>query len=321
WVDAIVTAVGSPRATSAAKLGPDRIAGTAAGAHSAMISVMNLCVPRSMPLAQATKGTAAGRSFAAEPATARIACAGTTARTASARTASARSRVSPIRSSSFTPGRKRLSRLADKCSEFLASNSHNVTSRPARAQVSASAVTQAPPPSSAMRWRLMPACPTMRLFICSCAPSRALGGGDLVQRPARARCDIHGIDETERPPLATGPRYHRAIVGTQIKRWRNKRGADLECQPVERATDRLICGDATGRDKRTGRAKLRTKELQARAQTIEHDVDNRLLKAGAKIGNILIAERSDLLRLQPQCSLQAGKREIRLLATVHGPRQ
>ncbi len=54
---ASVTAVGSPRATSVAKLGPERIAGVASGSTSATISVMNLCVPRSMPLAQATTGT------------------------------------------------------------------------------------------------------------------------------------------------------------------------------------------------------------------------------------------------------------------------
>ena len=45
-----------PRATSAAKLGPDRIAGTALGAHSAITSVMNFSVPRSMPLAQTITG-------------------------------------------------------------------------------------------------------------------------------------------------------------------------------------------------------------------------------------------------------------------------
>ena len=46
---ASVTAVGRPRATSAAKLGPDRIAGVAAGAASAITSVMKRRVPRSIP--------------------------------------------------------------------------------------------------------------------------------------------------------------------------------------------------------------------------------------------------------------------------------
>ena len=53
---ASVTAVGSPRATSAAKLGPERIAGAALGAHSASSSAMNFFVPRSMPLAQTMTG-------------------------------------------------------------------------------------------------------------------------------------------------------------------------------------------------------------------------------------------------------------------------
>ena len=78
-----MTAVGSPRATSAAKLGPDRIAGTAFGAHSAMISVMNLCVPCSMPLAQAITGVFAAIVCASDLTTERIACAGTTSRMAS----------------------------------------------------------------------------------------------------------------------------------------------------------------------------------------------------------------------------------------------
>ena len=77
---ASVTAVGRPRATSAAKLGPDRIAGTAFGAHSAMISVMNLCVPCSMPLAQAISGVPARNDGASALTTERTACAGTTSR-------------------------------------------------------------------------------------------------------------------------------------------------------------------------------------------------------------------------------------------------
>ena len=43
-------------ATSLAKLGPERIAVSACGMSSAMISVTNLPLPRSMPLAQATSG-------------------------------------------------------------------------------------------------------------------------------------------------------------------------------------------------------------------------------------------------------------------------
>jgi hypothetical protein len=79
---ASVTAVGMPRATSAAKLGPDRIAGTAAGAVSAIISLMNFLVPRSMPLAQTITGVRGAIKGASALATARTACAGTTSRMA-----------------------------------------------------------------------------------------------------------------------------------------------------------------------------------------------------------------------------------------------
>ena len=79
----MVTAVGNPRATSAAKLGPDRIAGTAIGAHSAMISVMNLCVPRSIPFAHAISGVCFVIDDASDTITERMACAGTTTRMAS----------------------------------------------------------------------------------------------------------------------------------------------------------------------------------------------------------------------------------------------
>ena len=85
---ASVTAVGRPRATSAAKLGPDRIAGVAFGAHSAITSVMNLWVPCSMPLAQAMTGVRGAIDAASALTTERIACAGTTSRIASARAAS-----------------------------------------------------------------------------------------------------------------------------------------------------------------------------------------------------------------------------------------
>ena len=152
---ASVTAVGSPRATSAAKLGPERIAGTASGAHSAMISVMNFRVPCSMPLAQVTIGVPGADAAASALQTERIACAGTTSRIASARAASARSRVTAMRCSSFTPGRNRLSRFVASCSAFPASCSHSVTLRPARAVTLASAVPQAPPPSTAMRSNVM----------------------------------------------------------------------------------------------------------------------------------------------------------------------
>jgi hypothetical protein len=146
-----VTAVGIPRATSAAKLGPDRIAGTATGAHSAMISVMNLCVPCSMPLAQTINGVCFATNDASDVTTERTACAGTTRRIASLFAVSPRSRVTLISLSMRTPGKKRLSRFFSRLAALPGSYSQSVTLRPARAQVRASAVPQAPPPSTAMR--------------------------------------------------------------------------------------------------------------------------------------------------------------------------
>ena len=57
---ASVTAVGRPAATSAAKLGPERIAAGWPGAASARTCVMNRSEPRSMPFAQATSGVSRG---------------------------------------------------------------------------------------------------------------------------------------------------------------------------------------------------------------------------------------------------------------------
>ncbi len=104
-----------------------------------------------MPFAQAISGVGPLDTFASAVQTARIACAGTTSRIASARAAWPRSRMTLMPSSRRTPGRKRLSRFFSRLSALPGSCSQSVTSRPARAQVSASAVPQAPPPSTAMR--------------------------------------------------------------------------------------------------------------------------------------------------------------------------
>ena len=82
---------------------------------------------------------------------ARIACAGTTNRIASLFATCARSVVTAMASCSFTPGRNLLSRCSTRCAALPASYSHKVTLRPARAQVCASAVPQAPPPMTPMR--------------------------------------------------------------------------------------------------------------------------------------------------------------------------
>ena len=96
------TAVGRPRATSAAKLGPDNTAIAASGRVSAKTSVIKAPVASSKPLAQTTSGVDPAGSAAA---TARVCWAGVTSRTASAAPVSARSDVALIVGDSGTPGR------------------------------------------------------------------------------------------------------------------------------------------------------------------------------------------------------------------------
>ncbi len=140
-----------PRATSSAKLGPDRIAGVARGKVSAITSVMKRCVPRSIPLAQATTGTAFTWAPSAAAA-ARRSCAGTASSTASACATSAIAPVAATRRSISTPGRRGLSRRLVSIATTAASRAQSVTSRPARAAAFASAVPHAPAPITAMRW-------------------------------------------------------------------------------------------------------------------------------------------------------------------------
>ena len=68
----------------------------ASGMASAMISVMNRCVPRSMPLAQATTGVAGLRCGASVVAASRKFCAGVASRMMSARAAATMSAVMPM---------------------------------------------------------------------------------------------------------------------------------------------------------------------------------------------------------------------------------
>ena len=114
------------------------------------MSDMKACVPASMPLAQTISGVPPATTGASAVTTARIACAGTTTSSASARANAAASRVTAMASSIRTPGRNRLSRLVASCAALAVSCSHSVTLRPARAAEIASAVPQAPPPTTPM---------------------------------------------------------------------------------------------------------------------------------------------------------------------------
>src|SRR5262249_49906394 len=163
--------------------------------------------------------------------------------------------------------------------------------------------------------------PARRLFIRRRAPSRALGGGHLIERPARPRRYVKRIGETERQPLAAGPGDHRPIVRAQFGRWYDQRRADLEGETVEDLSERLVCRYTACGNEGARRSKARTEKHQTGTQPIEHNIDNRLLKAGTKIGDILVAERRDFFRFQPQRGLEAGEREISILAPVHRARE
>ena len=85
--------------------------------------------------------------------------------------------------------------------------------------------------------------------------------------------------------------------------------------------DRLIGGDAAGANQRGRRADAVAEHAHARAQPVHHHVDHRLLERGAQIGDVLVAQRRDLFRLDAQRRLQPGQRKIGILTAGHRPRQ
>src|SRR3546814_17771944 len=87
--------------------------------------------------------------------------------------------------------------------------------------------------------------------VCS---SDLLGTGEgfrgriRIERPARARRCVEGVDQPEAEPLEPGPGAHRAVVGAQIQRRRGKPHAIFLGQPEEAAAQDLICGSPTCND-------------------------------------------------------------------------
>src|SRR6266446_4785096 len=149
---ASVTAVGSPRATSPAKVGPDRIASFAPGKTAAAASLISAPVFSSTPLAQITTAAPGRSEGASQPAISRKCWAGTASRTAFADAAIASSPVAAIAGSMAMPGRKSgFSWRSLIAATTSPSRAHKITSRPARRAVTASAVPQAPPPMMPMR--------------------------------------------------------------------------------------------------------------------------------------------------------------------------
>ncbi len=148
-----VTAAGRPRATSMAKLGPERTAAGTPGSSSATTVLSNAPLRCSIPLAQMMAAAPTGQAARAWASTARRCCAGTARSTASAPAMASRGvRVVRISGSSGTPGRKTgFSWSRAIAAATSASRTCNTTSRPARRATTASAVPQAPAPRMAMR--------------------------------------------------------------------------------------------------------------------------------------------------------------------------
>ena len=195
-------------ATSAAKLGPDKIAGIALGAASAMISVMNFWVPRSIPLAQAMSGVRGAIDGARRERHSHGLRRHHQQDRVSARGPRevARHRNDILK---LHAGQNRLSRWRASVRHCRRSCSHSVTLRPARAQICASAVPQAPPPSTEIVCRVMVAPFTCTPPCVLARPPRC----DLVERPARARCDVERIGEPQCQALGACPGDHGAVVG------------------------------------------------------------------------------------------------------------
>ncbi len=290
------------------------MAGSAAAALSAITSVMNLRVPRSMPLAQAITGVAGRITDPSAVAAWRSACAGTTSSTASASPASA---IRRRHGDALVEANARQTRVLAGRPQggVAASRAISVTQRPARADRIGK---RAAPRAGAHHRDAF----DRHGAQASCgAASGTTGLATSDERPARARRHVERIGQAEREPFGAGPRDHGGVVGAQLGRRHHQHGGGLERDAVQHLADRLVGGDATGGDQRGRLAERVAKHAQAATQPVRHHVDHRLLKRRAQIGDVLVGERSDLLGRQPQRGLQSGQREIAVAAPRHRPRQ
>ena len=185
---ASVTAVGRPRATSPAKLGPDSTAGAACGRVSARTSVISFSEPCSTPLAQRRTGRPSRACGAKADSVARRCWAGATMRTRSLPARSAKSPVQAMAGSSSTPGRNRRFSWASLTEATTsASRAHSVVESPARAQTWARAVPQAPAPMTAARSKV-----PLEEWLMPWRPFGRRGGWDRPRRPPRPAASAGG---------------------------------------------------------------------------------------------------------------------------------
>ena len=132
--EARVSAVGRPRAMSAAKLGPDSTAGIACGSASAMICVVKRPLPCSMPLEAEITGKPGGSAGASSLEAERSACVGTARISASTVPRAAALDTGSIASGSFAPGNRGASRLSRRLATVSSSRAQSSTRRPAACQ-------------------------------------------------------------------------------------------------------------------------------------------------------------------------------------------
>ena len=203
--------MGRPRATSPAKLGPDSTAGAAAATVSASTSVISFSEPCSIALG-AQHHRQAGAGVQGEIAAARRADA------APATTARMKSRSGQIRRGRRWRGRRRRAATPGRNSRFSCVGVDRArpprprapraaAPGPARAATWASAVPQAPPPSTptvaVTPWR--PLRPGTWVGLASAAASSS---------GQRGRADgVQAVDHARRQPLGAGQRDHRGVVG------------------------------------------------------------------------------------------------------------
>ena len=86
-----------------------------------------------------------------------------------------------------------------------------------------------------------------------------LGGGDFVERPARARRDVERVGHARAPAARAGPGDHGAVVGAQLQRRRHQR----RCRPRRRG-DAAPCGSPGWRRRRRRRPARSARRICAR---------------------------------------------------------
>src|SRR5471030_819449 len=119
--------------------------------------------------------------------------------------------------------------------EIDGSRDHSVTWRPARLARQASAVPQAPPPTTPMCVKVLTP-PSSR--------------SQRIERPARPGAEIERIDLAEPQPFQACPRDHRAIVSAKFYGRRDEPGAMRSSQCLEASAQIDVGRDAASDDQR-----------------------------------------------------------------------